>query len=70
MKRTKTFKKLSLSIPLLIFLLNFSLITAQQALMKTAVHLYKDGEYAGQSQAIYKDEPYWGIAKIKIENGV
>lgn len=36
----------------------------------SAIHLYKDGEYEGRSQAIYVDEPYWGIARIKIENGV
>jgi major membrane immunogen (membrane-anchored lipoprotein) len=30
---------------------------------------YSDGVYEGQSQHIYKDEPYWGKVQIKIENG-
>ena len=30
---------------------------------------YKDGVYEGQSQHIYKDEPYWGKVQIMIEYG-
>jgi hypothetical protein len=31
---------------------------------------YRDGSYEGRSRGDYTDEPYWGIAKIKIENGL
>jgi major membrane immunogen (membrane-anchored lipoprotein) len=30
---------------------------------------YQDGIFEGQSQHIYKDEPYWGKVQIKVENG-
>ncbi len=30
---------------------------------------YSDGVYLGQSQHIYKDEPYWGKVKIRIQDG-
>ena len=30
---------------------------------------YKDGNYNGISRAIYTEEPYYGNAKITIENG-
>jgi uncharacterized protein with FMN-binding domain len=29
-----------------------------------------DGVYEGKSQASYKDEPYWGIVKLTIKEGV
>jgi major membrane immunogen (membrane-anchored lipoprotein) len=35
-----------------------------------AIHLYRDGDYEGKSCASYTGEPYWGIVRIKIENGV
>ena len=31
---------------------------------------YKDGMYEGKSRASYTDEPFWGIIKVKIENGL
>lgn len=31
---------------------------------------YRDGSYEGQSRYNYKDEPYWGRVRIRIENGV
>lgn len=31
--------------------------------------LYKDGNYSGTSRSIYTNEPYYGYAKIAIENG-
>jgi major membrane immunogen (membrane-anchored lipoprotein) len=30
--------------------------------------LYKDGNYNGSSRSVYTDEPYYGYAKIVIEN--
>ena len=30
---------------------------------------YNDGVYEGQSQHIYRDEPYWGKVQIRIEKG-
>ena len=30
---------------------------------------YKDGTYTGASRDSYTAEPYWGIIKVKIENG-
>ena len=32
--------------------------------------VYIDGLYEGKSRANYTDEPYWGISRIKIENGL
>ena len=71
----KRFKNPGLFIPVLLFIATFNIITGQEAkkpgdISKVAIHLYRDGNYAGFSQAIYTGEPYWGIAKIKIENGV
>lgn len=30
---------------------------------------YKNGKYEGQSQSIYKDEPYWGIITVTVKKG-
>jgi major membrane immunogen (membrane-anchored lipoprotein) len=31
---------------------------------------FRDGTFTGMSQSSYTDEPYWGMVKIKIENGL
>lgn len=31
---------------------------------------YKDGTYEGKSQSVYSAEPYWGIVRIKVKNGL
>jgi len=63
------------AIPLLIILLTASVSRAQdqsnpEKIKMAAIHLYKDGDYEGKSRAIYTDEPFWGIVRIKIENGI
>lgn len=71
----KIFKKLSCGISFLIIILAACPCDGQsqntpEYVMKNAVHLYKDGQYEGRSRARYTGEPYWGIATIKIENGI
>jgi major membrane immunogen (membrane-anchored lipoprotein) len=63
------------TISLLIILLTSSITRAQDLntpdkIKMAAIHLYKDGDFEGKSRASYTDEPYWGIVKLKIENGV
>jgi len=63
------------SISLLVIILTASVCRAQELntpekIKMAAIHLYRDGDFEGKSCAQYKDEPYWGIVKIKIENGV
>jgi major membrane immunogen (membrane-anchored lipoprotein) len=48
-------------------LLFFSVVLALVAF--SADGPYKDGYYNGTSRAIYTDEPYYGNAKVTIENG-
>ncbi len=71
----KVFKSLSCSILLQMIILSSSICIAQDAntpdkVMKSAIHLYRDGEFEGKSCASYTNEPYWGIVRIKIENGI
>ena len=63
------------TLPLLIILLTTSVGRAQdknnpEKIKMAAIHLYKDGDYEGKSRDIYTDEPFWGIVRIKIENGI
>jgi major membrane immunogen (membrane-anchored lipoprotein) len=63
------------SISLLVIVLTTSICKAQNQnspdeIKMAAIHLYKDGDFEGKSAAIYTDEPYWGIVRIKIENGI
>ena len=39
-------------------------------LPQDTVRKIRDGIYEGQSQASYSDEPYWGIVKLKVKDGV
>jgi major membrane immunogen (membrane-anchored lipoprotein) len=44
-----------------------------QDLMKSALDsaiVYKDGTYEGMSRAKYTYEPYWGIVRLTIKNGL
>jgi major membrane immunogen (membrane-anchored lipoprotein) len=34
------------------------------------VRKYRDGSYEGLSRDSYTDEPYWGLVRVKIENGL
>jgi major membrane immunogen (membrane-anchored lipoprotein) len=71
----KNFKITGYCISLLICILTASVCRAQdqdsrEKIKMAAVHLYKDGSFEGKSCSIYTGEPYWGIARIKIENGI
>jgi major membrane immunogen (membrane-anchored lipoprotein) len=60
---------------LLIIILTASVCRAQdqntpEKIKMAAIHLYKDGDFEGKSCASYTDEPYWGIVRIKIVNGI
>jgi major membrane immunogen (membrane-anchored lipoprotein) len=44
-------------------------IDKEDLIIQDTVVRYHDGIYDGESQHIYKDEPYWGKVQIKIENG-
>jgi major membrane immunogen (membrane-anchored lipoprotein) len=43
-----------------------SVCFSQIAPVKT---LYKDGVYSGESQSVYKGEPYWGKVRVTIADG-
>jgi major membrane immunogen (membrane-anchored lipoprotein) len=62
-------------ISLLVIILTASVCEAQdpdtpEKIKMAAIHLYRDGDFEGRSRSIYTDEPYWGIVRIKIENGI
>jgi uncharacterized protein len=40
-----------------------------KAIQDTISH-YRDGFYVGSSRGYYTDEPYWGISRIEIEDGL
>jgi major membrane immunogen (membrane-anchored lipoprotein) len=71
----KNLKIPGFGISLLIIILTSSVCRAQdqnspEKIKMTAIHLYKDGDFEGKSCAKYTGEPYWGIVRIKIENGI
>jgi major membrane immunogen (membrane-anchored lipoprotein) len=40
------------------------------SIFQDTVKNFKDGIYEGKSQGSYSDEPYWGIVKLKIKEGI
>jgi putative CocE/NonD family hydrolase len=39
-------------------------------IQKESGPVYSDGYYEGKSRAKYTKEPYWGICRLKVENGI
>ena len=71
----KKITTLSSGIFVLIFILTSSLSQSQNKEVtgggKNNTHaVYKDGLYTGMSRGEYIFEPFWGISRIKIENGL
>jgi major membrane immunogen (membrane-anchored lipoprotein) len=71
----KNFNITCYGITFLIIILTASVCRAQDQnsgdkIKMAAIHLYKDGDFEGKSCAIYTGEPYWGIVRIKIEDGI
>lgn len=70
----KRFNRLSFYFSILLINMAFPVINAQnvnksEEILKSAMHLYKDGDYVGLSRARYTEEPFWGITRIEIRNG-
>ena len=58
-----------LSILISSFLLLTDSVKAQEQ-VKDSVIIVKDGIYEGTSRAKYTGEPYWGIVRLTIKNGL
>jgi major membrane immunogen (membrane-anchored lipoprotein) len=44
-------------------------LNSAKLIIQDTVIKYSDGIFEGQSQHIYKDEPFWGRVQIKVNNG-
>jgi major membrane immunogen (membrane-anchored lipoprotein) len=67
--------KISRCAIIILIILETSVCRAQdqnnpERIRMAAIHLYKDGDFEGKSRAGYTEEPFWGIVRIKIENGI
>lgn len=65
----KTYKTLPFCIFLFLPLLSCAQISDKQK-DKNNMFPYRDGTYAGMSQSVYTQEPYWGKVQLTIENGL